>query len=454
MDPQISPPGPSLDALRQELLDASQALQLPAVRRAARRHRRRGLAGGCVVILAVVGVFAGVLSLHPGHRSEPAVAGRAADTTRHSQSLRFGGWSTGEVALSGQTSEGVALQERCLSGGAFCEARVQLTHDLGRTWQPGGPLPDAATGMLSTGLSPVVLNPAMDVLVDDAGRPVLDSGDLGQTWRRVPARVPTAHAVAGIDSGPRWTVALNFPVHGADAPAGNSVLAYDLTTGTVAPLAHQPPIPELTSVLAQGTRIWAAGRSLGPRLLVAISEDGGRTWRRSVLPGTIVHAVQLADVHGNRAVLLGHLRADADRWSVPDPLSALWTTDDTGRTFTEAEPRPDRPRSVSAAQILSDGEVVVVDDASPPVQSLVPAPSSAHGRTTLTASPTPTVRVSLDGGQSYRSIAAVSGLYQIHRVPGRDQLYGVAGEAGLGPLLVTFRVRDGTLGSRQARLLP
>lgn len=206
---------------------------------------------------------------------------------------------------------------------------------------------------------------------------------------------------------------------------------------------------------AQGARIWAAGRGLDPQLLVAISDDGGRTWRRHILPGSGVDAVQLADVHGSRAVLLGHLRVDADRWSVPDPLSALWTTDDGGRTFTEAEPRPERPRSVSAAQILSDGEVVVVDDSSPSAVSLVPAPSGApSGRPTLTASPTPTLRVSLNGGQSYRSIAAVSGMYEIHRVPGNDQLYGVADEAGRGPVLITFRVHDGSLGSRQARLLP
>lgn len=448
-------PEPDLAGLRRELRETLVVPEFADLRRRARRRRRHRLAVSTGVALAVVAVLAGSILLTPRHPSSRVAGSGLTPHPTPSTDVRFGAWSTGGVALDAETPEGLLLQQRCATGGGLCEARVQLTADGGKTWHLGTPLPNDASGMLSSGLSPVVVNPALFALIDGDGQPALVSFDAGRTWQTVRVGMAVVPPVAAIDDGARWYVTLNQPVHGADAPAGNTVLAYDLAAKTEAPLAHQPPVPQLTSVRAQGMRIWAAGRDFFG-LLVAISDDGGRTWRRHRLPGSAVDAVEIADVHGAHAVLLGHLRVDGDRWNVPDPLSALWTTRDGGATFTLVPPGPGRPRWVSAALVLSDGRIVLVADG---------APIRLEPHRTHTASPgspppvTPTfstqLLVSGDGGRTYDSGDPVDGLFELARIPGTDDLYGVAstGSGAPGGPVVLIRFHHG-VHDRQGWQLP
>lgn len=439
-------PAPDLAGLRRELRESVLGPDFADLRRRARRRRRHRLAGGGGVVLIVVALLAGLVLLTPRHPAGRPIGARRTPNPMPSADIPFTGWSSGGVALDAETPEGFLLQTRCALGGSLCEARVQLTADGGKSWHLGAPLPNDASGMLSNGLSPVLVNPALFALVDGSGQPQLVSLDAGRTWQPVYVGFTGVRPVAALDSAPRWYLTLNSPVNGGDAPAGNTVLAYDLAANIEAPLAHQPPIDLLTDVRlasAGAPQVWAAGLDGARHGEVAVSDDGGATWRLTRLAGPPMDAVEIADVNGAHAVLLGRRRADADRWNILDPLSALWATGDGGATFTLAPPGPGRPREANSVLVLSNGEIVVVGD--------VPVTARAH---VSRVSPS-RLSVSHDGGRTYGSAGPVDGLYELARIPGTDQLYGVAntgtGARGGPVVLVTFS--DGVRG-RTDRQLP
>lgn len=370
---------PDLDfaALRQELRESVRTPDFAALRRRGRRRRRHRLVGGGGVVLAVVALIAGLVLLTPSHRSTGPTGSGATGTSTPTFNGTFGAWATSDVALDSETPQGYALQVRCAPGGSLCEGRVLTTPDSGKHWTPGGRLPDDATGMLSNGLTPQIINPALYVLLDGYWQPALVSTDAGAHWQR--PQDSGGRPVPAVDAGARWYVTPRASPAYVDGltSQNNRVLAYDLAAGTVGPLASQPPIDHLTDARLVGTQtIWATGLNnhaafvttttrtdIGVPVLAA-SPDGGRTWGVTVLGGPDMNSVLIGDVNGSHGVLLGRRWSDGDRWHTKQPLSALWSTGDGGRTFTDVPPGSGRPQSANDTVVLSDGRT----SCSPPIR--------------------------------------------------------------------------------------
>ena len=224
---------------------------------------------------------------------------------------------------------------------------VILTSATGTSWIPAAALsPLAAAG---NGLVQAAAGPVGYVVVGSARAGVTTapaawySKDLS-TWARATLPVPGGYTQAGA-AGSRQVLSVTAAGPGfvAVGSAGNTPAAWTSRSGsawefTALPLPAGAAGAVLTKVTADGTRAVAAGyeRRPGsaPAPFTAVSSDGGRTWRDSVLPAppapTVVTALT-ATGHGfvavgraglpGRPVMLAWWSADGLTWQDRAPAS-------------------------------------------------------------------------------------------------------------------------------------
>jgi hypothetical protein len=171
---------------------------------------------------------------------------------------------------------------------------VMLTSADGRSWQPqAGPGPAAAPTLTLTGAAAGPSGYVVTGMQSRGGRPVpalFWSADLRQ-WRAQGRW--TGYSPAGQPASSLLAVAAGRAGFAAVGAIGNRPAVWLSRTGRdwlMQPLA----LPRgargavLQQVAIQGRRIAALGtqaRGSGPAPFAAVSTDGGRTWRESLLPG-------------------------------------------------------------------------------------------------------------------------------------------------------------------------
>ena len=136
------------------------------------------------------------------------------------------------------------------------------------------------------------------------------------------------------------------------------VVVLDPATGLESPLRTQPIARSTHNDVTTGAdgRIWVAGRD-GDRLVSAVSDDRGRSWRQlAPLGGPPVRLYRLVPVPGGGAYLVTG-RQDAQ--DVLNAFSDLWRLD--GARWVRVTPAG-IPRSALTAVGLADGELLLTEE--------------------------------------------------------------------------------------------
>jgi hypothetical protein len=294
----------------------------------------RWLAGG-VAVLGAVG-FVLVNHSRAAHRERPNLTPNPAPAP-----LPVRRWQlTGPPVLRADLS-GEALFSQCRSD-YRCVLQVASSGEEGHRWTPvGAPLHAVPNGdtlhLVLDGLD----GSAMD-LCDLDGMPVYRSTDSGRYWTWVAGRsAPPVRPVT--------TAALAAPHQRLALTAGAGHLrVVDLAGGGTADLADPPPLTP-TSVFAgvpAGNRgsdrdddapVWVGGTGPAGEARVA-HLDPGQGWRVVGLPGGGGYArVRVTDAWSSLVTVVGD-RAGGG-W-------AVWTSSDTGLTWTYAPAAGARPFAV------------------------------------------------------------------------------------------------------------
>lgn len=331
----------------------------------------------------------------------------------------YASWVTSGAAFT-DGGAGLAVQLHCATNRDLCVARALTTDDLGRTWRPGPALP---AGAIRNGLGPVVSDAGGTALTDVTGRPVL-TGRNGHSWRAVST---SSQPLNHLDRHGAWLLSTRYGRVYETARAGNRVLACDLAAARCAPLLHQPPMARVVSaVLGTDHRLWAAGLSPAGRPILAVSDDLGRSWRATRLPGPALDSIAVTDTAGSRASIVGYRFAQGNLWGTRQPLSALWTTADAGRTVRYTAPDAGRPLSADSVLLLPAGRIGVLEAQDRIAGRGVRLLSSGGTTPMRTQTRQPALRLSSDSGRTYAYPRGVPpGVGSLSRAPGTSVLYGV-----------------------------
>ena len=286
-----------LGAERAELLASIEGPELAELRTRAitRRRRRHAFVAASAVVVSVLLAGTGVAMLRDGRTGtdRQPVAGT---TTRIGSVTPQPSWGALGIKLLGLTDDvndvpgnltdiefadanrGYAVVADC--GKAQCALTVAVTADSGRTWVKSRLPAEAATAPAGRLPHLVTLDSGGLVL---AGVTDWFSIDGGNSWY---TPTPSATHVAQVPSGGRLAL--------RDAPASGGCTAHVVeaidSDGTRAPLTRQPDLDVCwaSPYPAPDGAWWVGGTKLdgGMRApAIAVSRDGGQTWRPFVLPG-------------------------------------------------------------------------------------------------------------------------------------------------------------------------
>jgi hypothetical protein len=206
-----------------------------------------------------------------------------------------------------------------------CSALLYVTSDGGRTWQQRRhPQTVAAVQQIRVGPDGMIL------LLSGPNAWYVSTNE-GRSFQRYPytPEPPVAHLQA---------LAGEFQLCCGDGPA--ELVRY--ADGKVAAVPAAPPLPgRLTAAVLRAERdLWAASVERGIAY-TAFSADGGRTWKRSDVPGSQGGLVRLGlsvSADSSDLWLLG-FRADEKRFP------AVWRLDPTGWRLMPADGRPEAFRN-------------------------------------------------------------------------------------------------------------
>jgi photosystem II stability/assembly factor-like uncharacterized protein len=336
-------PDPDFGGLRTAVEDAAARAPFESLRAraAARRRRRVGLAAAGVAALTAL-VVVTVPRTSPGPPAEPVPTSTPPTESAGRQLVvdtAFGRTTT--YALIGECTPA-----------DVCSYQLLSSTDSGRTWvrlpSPLGPLPSGdgfSAELRVTGDDDLaVLDPA-------SGR-LHVSTDRGRTFAtRVRRSGPPLDAVPpGLRAETTYC--------GGDGCAPARVVVLDPATGLESALRAQPIARSKHNDLTTGAdgRIWAAGRD-GDRLVSAVSDDRGRSWRQlAPLGGPPARLYRLVPVPGGGAYLV---TGREDARDVLNAFSDLWRLD--GARWVRVTPAG-IPRSALTAVGLADGELLLTEE--------------------------------------------------------------------------------------------
>ncbi|WP_217234989.1 exo-alpha-sialidase [Streptomyces sp. AC555_RSS877] len=290
----------------------------------------------------------------------------------------------GFVAGIGFASDGSGFALLAECGRTRCRQRVAVLDRGAQAWRLGrSPLPDV-TGDLGITAGLVVLGPGRALLTDGTW-PAPDgtwfTGDAGRNWRRGSSE-PSGSTPVVPEGGVLVEDCLR--VDREDNGCERSRLAAVLPdTGEYKALATQPPlegavrpageaVPEAQSGLVGAPAeelLFASGSDPGSdRPALAVSEDRGRSWRLSPLPGAAEHGWGARVVGAARPATLYAVQPGIppDEDDVKNGLLALYRSTDGAHTWERVwkhhkgvEPRSSLGIPIAAA----DGSLTVHGEA-------------------------------------------------------------------------------------------
>jgi hypothetical protein len=326
----------------EDVTDATQQPEFGIVRRrtARMRTRRRVLASGGALAVAAVLAAGGVAVTGGGGDGLPELVGSPATETGP-QRIQWAGAADADHLYA-------------LVGCPTCDATLMASSDGGQTWQPRptdqwlakpaamldlyvlGPeilaygLPEALTGGQSDAVTDGLRGKGNDGPTQSRETPRI-SLDAGRTWKTLSA---SEEPVAAAPDGTRL---LGCGLGSCD------LHAVDPATGVLAPLATQPPLTHADIAgVPLDAGLWVSG--LDPasgKPAVAVSRDGGKSWRshvftdeavvpqdRGLVAGKYITAVATYDGRTVYATLTG----------THDGIPHLYRSADGGRTWRRTNP--------------------------------------------------------------------------------------------------------------------
>jgi hypothetical protein len=247
------------------------------------RRRRLASAGAALALLSVVALGLALVAGGPGAPSNKPAASEPPPfrSTWSGSGLTLYGLTDDVLDLPGHlydiqfadAEHGFALATVCPGGQEYCELSFAVTDDGGHVWQRRE-LPVNRVGAFTPPVLPNLVPVGPDT-VGLVGEKAWIRGVGG--WR------PMDLASAGpIDSVGRDGI---LWARDGETCTPGPVYVWR-ADGTVGPLAHQPPLRACQAVYAVDGSWWVGGYaagSAGPA--VAVSRDGGRSWRPAALPG-------------------------------------------------------------------------------------------------------------------------------------------------------------------------
>ncbi|MFD3498858.1 exo-alpha-sialidase [Streptomyces sp. NPDC058678] len=290
----------------------------------------------------------------------------------------------GFVAGIGFASDGSGFALLAECGKTRCRQRVAVLDRGADAWRLArSPLPDV-TGDLGITAGLVVLGPGRALLTDGTWPPpdgTWFTGDAGRNWRRGSSE-PSGSTAVVPEGGALVEDCLRTDPEGNGCERSRLVAVLP-DTGEYKALAGQPPLegavrpagavaPEAESGLVGASAeelLFASGSDPGSgRPALAVSEDRGRSWRLSRLPGTAEHGSGVHVVGVARSTLLYAVRPGLppDEDDVKNGLLALYRSTDGAHTWERVwkhrkgvEPRSSLGTPVAAA----DGSLTVHGEA-------------------------------------------------------------------------------------------
>jgi hypothetical protein len=280
----------------------------------------------------------------------------------------------GFVADVGFASDGSGFALLAECGRKRCRQHVAVLDAGADTWRlRRSPLADV-TGDLAITAGLVVLGPGR-ALITEGGWPPPDrtwfTGDRGRSWRA--GTTEPSGTVPVVSGGGALVEDCARADREGNSCERSRLLTVVPATGEYRSLAAQPPLkgPMIPAgEIARGTAgslLLASGRDPGSdRPALAVSEDRGRTWRLSRLPGSTRHGsgmrvVAAPGTEGNKlyAAQPGHLPGEDD---VKNGLLALHRSADAGHTWERVweHRRGVEPRSLLGAPVAAaDGSLTL-----------------------------------------------------------------------------------------------
>ncbi|MDN3026292.1 sialidase family protein [Streptomyces sp. S.PB5] len=314
-------------------------------------------------LLAVSASVAGCAGAEQGRSrgaGERAVASAEVGPPRIPSATGLPGHAVG-VGFAADGS-GFALLADCSK--TRCVQRVAVLDKGAAAWRLGtSPLPDV-TGDLGITAGLVALGPGRALITEGEWPPpgrTWFTGDGGASWRqstdRARGTTPT------VPEGGALVQDCTTSDEDGDDCARTRLLAVLPDTGEYRVLANQPPLKGVVTPAGRiGARLYAAGLdpSSGHPAL-AVSEDGGGSWRKSELPGG-PKGWNMSVVSDGSALYAAHRGQLLDEDDVKNGLLAIHRSTDGGHTWEQVwkHRKGVEPRSILGAPIAAtDGSLTI-----------------------------------------------------------------------------------------------
>lgn len=334
------------------------------------------------VVVAVLGVLALVTGC--SEAGEGAGARAAAPDRAGTPRIPSAPGLPGSVAGIGFASDGSGFALLAECGKTRCRQRVAVLDRGTDAWRLGrSPLPDVTGGLgITAGL--VVLGPGRALITDGTWPPpdgTWFTGDGGRSWKRGSSE-PTGATPVVPEGGALVEDCLRMDPEGNGCERSRLVAVLP-DTGEYRTLATQPPLKGAVRPAGEVVREAGSGPVQEPaesllfasgsdpdsgRPALAVSEDRGRSWQLSRMPGAVedgwgMHVVGAAQSKLLYAVQPG-IPPDED--DVKNGLLALYRSTDGAQTWERVwkhrkgvEPRS----SLGAPVAASDGSLTVYGEA-------------------------------------------------------------------------------------------
>jgi hypothetical protein len=361
-----------------ESIDQPALSEVSARASALRRRRRRALAAGTTALLAVMVLLVAQPWQNGAGRRGPVAP--AASAVPPGTPPVWSGLGITLTGIAGAVRElpgdvvdvqytdpehGYLLTADCGDPRVACRIGFAATDDGGRYWQ-ARPLPSGA-GSAPVGKLPRLLALGTRVVLathpagGDARFDRFLTEDAGQTWTPGSVDPVAGEQVESAPAGSRlW---LSSPADPYSGCAAGPVLAWPPHGGQPLRLRTQPPIEVCWMAPApDATGGWWAGgveAGRGPgqgRPALAVTHDGGRTWRQTLLPeeDTGGYRTQVATLGSDAyAVVLG--RTHGSEVGAPtDRILAIYHSSDSGAHFEATRRSADAGREPAPGTLAGD----------------------------------------------------------------------------------------------------
>ncbi|WP_128376430.1 WD40/YVTN/BNR-like repeat-containing protein [Streptomyces cavernae] len=259
---------------------------------------------------------------------------------------------------------GFALLGECRKTG--CRQRVAVLDKGGDAWRlRQSPLPDT-TGNDGIAAELMVLGPGRALLTEGRWPPperTWFTSDGGRSWRQGSSRPPGTTAVVP-EGGALVEGCLRVDREGNGCER-SPLLAVLPATGQFRTLATQPPLKGVISPAGESAANWLFVFGRDPRSgqpALAVSEDRGRSWRTSRLPGAQGEGGAARVVAAGKVLYAARPGPLPDETDVKNGLLSLHRSTDGGHTWEQVfvHRKGVEPRSILGVPVAgADGSLTI-----------------------------------------------------------------------------------------------